>query len=106
MQRVKWIQGTWAGIDYLKPFIQNDNPPKCVITRTSGENFGQLMGEHVLATIIFWERNYFQVLENLQLTNIYVITLMNKVIIVQYYFITTTTETIVFSNFRQKQINT
>ncbi|KAF7266242.1 hypothetical protein GWI33_020427 [Rhynchophorus ferrugineus] len=69
LQNIKWIQGTWAGIDYLKPFIQNDNPPKFLITRTSGENFGQLMGEHVLATMIFWERNYFQARENQYLKN-------------------------------------
>lgn len=61
---VKWIQGTWAGIDALVPHIKKDAPPTFPITRTSGENFGHLMSEYVIANIIFWERNYFKVRDN------------------------------------------
>lgn len=60
---MKWIQGTWAGIDSLLPHINRDAPPMYPITRTSGDNFGQLMGEYVIGNIIFWERNYFEVLD-------------------------------------------
>ncbi|KAL1512578.1 hypothetical protein ABEB36_002150 [Hypothenemus hampei] len=61
---VKWIQGTWAGLDKLWPYIRKDDVPKFPITRTTGDNFGQLMGEYVIGNIIFWERNYFKVKEN------------------------------------------
>lgn len=61
LPKVKWIQGTWAGIDSLLPHINREAPPTYPITRTSGDNFGQLMGEYVIGNIIFWERNYFEV---------------------------------------------
>lgn len=61
LPKVKWIQGTWAGLDWLWPHIKKDDPPGFPIARTSGDNFGQLMGEYVIGNIVFWERNYFQV---------------------------------------------
>lgn len=64
LPKIKWVQGTWAGLDALLPHVKKDNPPPFPITRTSGENFGQLMGEYVFANIVFWERNYFKVKEN------------------------------------------
>ncbi|XP_066254871.1 glyoxylate/hydroxypyruvate reductase A-like [Euwallacea similis] len=64
LPKIKWIQGTWAGLDSLWSHIKAEDPPKFPITRTSGDNFGQLMGEYVIGNIIFWERNYFQVKQN------------------------------------------
>jgi len=64
LPKVKWVQGTWAGIDFLLLHINKEAPPTFPITRTSGDNFGLLMSEYVLANIIYWERKYFKVREN------------------------------------------
>lgn len=61
LPNLKWMQGTWAGLDSLWPHIDKKAPPKFPITRTSGENFGRLMREYVIANMVFWERNYFKV---------------------------------------------
>ncbi|XP_019764299.2 glyoxylate/hydroxypyruvate reductase A isoform X1 [Dendroctonus ponderosae] len=64
LPKLKWVQGTWAGLDSLWPHIDRQAPPKFPITRTSGENFGTLMREYVIANMVFWERNYFKAIEN------------------------------------------
>ncbi|XP_050308365.1 glyoxylate/hydroxypyruvate reductase A-like [Anthonomus grandis grandis] len=66
LKHTQWVQGTWAGLDFLWPFIKKDDPPKFPILRTSGENFGRLMGEYVYANIVFQERQYFKIRENQQ----------------------------------------
>ncbi|XP_030760359.1 uncharacterized protein LOC115885542 [Sitophilus oryzae] len=64
LEKAKWIQGTWAGIDALKQYIDVKNPPKFAVTRSSGTNIGQLMAEYVVANIVFQERDYLEVREN------------------------------------------
>lgn len=57
LPNAKWIQGTWAGVDKLMPFIQKDKYIPYQITRFTGEHFGKIMGEYVLANIVNNERN-------------------------------------------------
>ncbi|XP_030760377.1 uncharacterized protein LOC115885562 [Sitophilus oryzae] len=64
LQNIKWLQATWAGIDFLKRYIDIKNPPKFIVTRISGQNLGQMMAEYVVANVVFQERNYFEVREN------------------------------------------
>lgn len=64
LPNVRWIQGTWAGTDALMPFINKSDPPKFPISRFSGDAFGALMGEYVLANVINYERDFFKVKDN------------------------------------------
>ncbi|CAG9768658.1 unnamed protein product [Ceutorhynchus assimilis] len=64
LPKLKWYQGTWAGLDSLWPHILKNQLPKFPITRTSGDNFGRIMGEYVVGNIVFWERNLFKMREN------------------------------------------
>ncbi|XP_063902932.1 glyoxylate/hydroxypyruvate reductase A-like [Zophobas morio] len=61
---VKWVQGTWAGIDKLTPLIQKEKQLPYQITRFTGEHFGRIMSEYVVANIVNHERNFFQVRSN------------------------------------------
>lgn len=63
LPKVKWIQGTWAGIDSLMPFIKN-NSLNFIISRFSGTSHGHLMAEYVVSNIINRERNAFINKEN------------------------------------------
>ncbi|KAJ8970291.1 hypothetical protein NQ317_019687 [Molorchus minor] len=64
LPNVKWIQGTWAGIDALLPHLKPNQPPSFPITRFSGKHFGHLIGEYVLANIINHERSMFEIKQN------------------------------------------
>ncbi|RZC36055.1 glyoxylate/hydroxypyruvate reductase A HPR2 [Asbolus verrucosus] len=59
LPNVKWIQGTWAGIDKLTPLVSK--PPPYQITRFTGDHFGKIMGEYVVANIVNYERGFFDV---------------------------------------------
>ncbi|XP_064213238.1 glyoxylate/hydroxypyruvate reductase A isoform X2 [Tribolium castaneum] len=56
LPNTKWMQGTWAGVDKLMPLIQN-KPLPYQITRFTGDHFGRIMGEYVVAHIVNHERN-------------------------------------------------
>lgn len=62
--KTKWVQGTWAGVDKLMPYIQQDNLPAYIITRFSGKHFGRIMAEYVLSHIVNHERDYLNVYKN------------------------------------------
>lgn len=64
MPNVKWIQGTWAGIDALMPHIRSNEIPPFPIVRFTGNHFGRLIGEYVVANIINFERSIFEIREN------------------------------------------
>lgn len=64
MPNVKWVQGTWAGIDALMPHIRKNESPAFPIVRFTGNHFGRLIGEYVVANIVNFERNIFEVKEN------------------------------------------
>ncbi|KAI4465914.1 2-hydroxyacid dehydrogenase-related [Holotrichia oblita] len=64
LPKTKWVQGTWAGVDKLMPYIQQDNLPAFTITRYSGKHFGRIMAEYVLSHIVNHERDYLNVYKN------------------------------------------
>ena len=65
MPNIKWIQSSWAGIELiLKEVKSNGYPPSFPVTRFSGQAFGQIMGEYVLAQIINRERDFYQTFVN------------------------------------------
>lgn len=61
---VKWVQGTWAGVEKLRSCIDFKNPPPFIITRFSGQYFSQIMTEYVLAQIINFERKFYLMHDN------------------------------------------
>lgn len=61
---IKWVQGTFAGIDGLKPHIDFANPPHYTISRYSGAYFAQIMMEYVLASVINHEKSFYQLYDN------------------------------------------
>ncbi|XP_044742843.1 glyoxylate/hydroxypyruvate reductase A-like [Chrysoperla carnea] len=59
---VKWVQMTWAGLDVIykhESYKGGDLP--YLVTRFSGEHFGRIMSEYVIASIVNHERSMFQV---------------------------------------------
>lgn len=64
LQQTKWVQGTFAGIDGLKPHVDFASPPNYAISRFSGDYFAQVMMEYVLASVINHERNFYQLFDN------------------------------------------
>ena len=58
---VKWMQSTWAGIDWFLNYLSEtgQTPPECPITRFSGESFGQSMFDYCIAHMIMTERKFF-----------------------------------------------
>lgn len=61
---MKWIQGTWAGIDKLLPYIRLNEKLPYLLTRYSGQHFGRIMGEYVIRCIVNHERNWNEVDRN------------------------------------------
>jgi phosphoglycerate dehydrogenase-like enzyme len=70
---IKWVQSTWAGVDnYIKELVNNNNiAPNFVVTRFSGESFGQGMFDYCVAQIINRERNLFYNYENAKIKKIW-----------------------------------
>ncbi|XP_018575144.1 uncharacterized protein LOC108913962 isoform X2 [Anoplophora glabripennis] len=64
LPHVKLVQGTWAGIDALIPHIRSNTPPTFPIVRFTGNHFGRLIGEYVVACIVNVERGIFEMKEN------------------------------------------
>jgi len=63
--RLSWIQGTWAGIDKLKPFLdKSEKKPKFLLSRLSHPDFSQLMTEYCLAAVLNIERNFSKMRES------------------------------------------
>lgn len=62
--RIKWIQGTWAGIDFLMPFLKQDVKLPYLLTRYSGQHFGRIMSEYVIGCIVNHERNWNGIVKN------------------------------------------
>ncbi|XP_044266379.1 glyoxylate/hydroxypyruvate reductase A HPR2-like isoform X2 [Tribolium madens] len=56
LPNTKWMQGTWAGVDKIMPLFQN-KPLPYQITRFTGDHFGRIMGEYVVANIVNHERD-------------------------------------------------
>lgn len=61
MRKTKWLQGTWAGVDFLVPKVDPDNPPPFYVTRFSGGTLSKQLLEYALAHIINYERKFFNV---------------------------------------------
>ncbi|XP_054153455.1 glyoxylate/hydroxypyruvate reductase A-like [Oppia nitens] len=62
LPNVEWMQNTWAGIDWYVNWLSKSGqkPPQHLITRFSGESFGQSMFEYTIGHIIINERNFFK----------------------------------------------
>lgn len=60
---MKWLQGTWAGVDSLMPHIKTKELP-FLLTRYSGQHFGRIMSEYVIACIVNHERDFKIIHEN------------------------------------------
>ena len=59
LKKAKWVQSTFAGVDSI--VLQCGSPPQFVLTRQAGTNFGQQMGEYVLAQILTREKNLYSI---------------------------------------------
>lgn len=59
LKKTKWIQGTWAGIDFLMPHVDPNNPPPFKVTRFSGGIISKQLLDYVLANIVNYERNFY-----------------------------------------------
>ncbi|XP_046402094.1 glyoxylate/hydroxypyruvate reductase A-like [Ischnura elegans] len=66
LEKAKWIQGTWAGVDMYLNHIDKTKPKlKYTITRFSGSvSFGSQMAEYLVTHIVMRERNFIKQHEN------------------------------------------
>ncbi|KAK5646156.1 hypothetical protein RI129_004620 [Pyrocoelia pectoralis] len=64
LQNLKWMQGTWAGLDLLTPHI--NKPLPFILTRFSNHRFGQIMAEYIITHITIIERDLLKVFANQQ----------------------------------------
>ncbi|CAH1105244.1 unnamed protein product [Psylliodes chrysocephalus] len=67
LPNIKWIQGTWAGVERIMKVVRPGDPPKYPISRFTGKHFGVLMSEYVISQIISYERCAFEMRENQKL---------------------------------------
>ncbi|BES97313.1 D-isomer specific 2-hydroxyacid dehydrogenase, NAD Hypothetical protein domain [Nesidiocoris tenuis] len=59
LKETKWIQGTWAGVELLlRQYAKNQIRPSCPIARFSGNHFGTIMSEYVVAHVTSFERDF------------------------------------------------
>lgn len=58
LKKAKWIQGTWAGIDFLLPHINLSNLLPFKVTRFSGGTLSKQLLDYALANIINYERRF------------------------------------------------
>lgn len=63
LPKLQWVQSTWAGLDYLNPFIQ-DKQFDFILSRFSDKSFGLAMSEYVITQIVNFERDQKQQYEN------------------------------------------
>jgi len=55
--RLKWIQGTWAGIDHFTKYLATqERKPELLVSRMSHPLFSQLMNEYTLLAVLSIER--------------------------------------------------
>lgn len=59
LKNTKWVQGTWAGIDFLLSQVDPKNPPPFKVTRYSGGTLSKQLVDYALAHVISYERNFF-----------------------------------------------
>lgn len=59
LKKTKWLQGTWAGIDFLLPRVDPQNPPSFKVTRYSGGILSSQLLDYALANVINYERNFY-----------------------------------------------
>lgn len=61
LPKIQWMQGTWAGIDFILNVLSEtgQKPPDCKITRFSGDSFGQLIFDYCIGHIVMMERKSF-----------------------------------------------
>ncbi|KAG8227557.1 hypothetical protein J437_LFUL000657 [Ladona fulva] len=66
LTNTKWIQGTWAGVEVYKKYIDISKPKlPFQITRFSGPSaFGYRMGEYLISQIVMHERELIKVRQN------------------------------------------
>lgn len=64
LPKVRWVQGTWAGVETFVSGVDQSKPLPFTLTRFSDINFGRLMSEYVVAFIVNYERELFRVYEN------------------------------------------
>ncbi|KAF2894254.1 hypothetical protein ILUMI_11915 [Ignelater luminosus] len=67
LPKTKWVQGTWAGLDAIMPHI--NKPLPYLLTRFSGQHFGQMMAEYVITNIVNHERDFYAISENQKACN-------------------------------------
>ena len=60
IQNAKWVHSTFAGVETIVS-VAAPTAPKFTLTRHVGTNFGQQMGEYVLAQIMIRERNLYDI---------------------------------------------
>ncbi|XP_023344414.1 uncharacterized protein LOC111713708 isoform X4 [Eurytemora carolleeae] len=59
--RLKWVQGTWAGADYLVKLVAAaDKLPVIKVSRLTHPTFSQLMAEYCVSAVINIERGFKQ----------------------------------------------
>ncbi|XP_066938406.1 glyoxylate/hydroxypyruvate reductase A-like isoform X2 [Macrobrachium rosenbergii] len=63
LPKLKWAQGTWAGVETLVEALRDKPKPSFAVTRLVDEAFSQLMAEYVIGWIIAHERGLLQVWE-------------------------------------------
>ncbi|KAF5299962.1 hypothetical protein FQA39_LY11335 [Lamprigera yunnana] len=56
LPKLKWLQGTWAGVDKIVPHVSKPLP--FLMTRFSGQHFGRMMSEYIIACIVNYERDF------------------------------------------------
>lgn len=61
LPKIQWIQSTWAGIDWILKVLSEtgQKPPECLVTRFSGDSFGQLIFDYCIGHIVMMERKSF-----------------------------------------------
>lgn len=60
LKKAKWVQGTWAGLDFVLRYINSDDPPTFQVTRYSGKDMSRQLLEYTIANIINYERNFYK----------------------------------------------
>lgn len=61
---LKWAQTISAGVDILMKAIDHKKPLPCIEVTRTGEGFGEMMAEYVLAQMISMERKFLSIHED------------------------------------------
>ncbi|XP_042231327.1 glyoxylate/hydroxypyruvate reductase A-like isoform X2 [Homarus americanus] len=63
LPQLQWVQGTWAGVEYMVDHYKDKPKPSYPVTRMTSEHFSQLMAEYIVGWIIFHERSWLASLQ-------------------------------------------